>query len=951
MNRRQFRVLYREFLFRMVDLELIAPEGDMTRLLGQFAALLIFISLGCGFLGILFADGRQGAAGALLTAWGSEHSLISTTMLVVGLFAVLSWDSTFPNRRDVMVLAPLPLRARTLFLAKVAAVATALSLTVVTLHVVSGIAWPYALAKRADVRAAPAPAYDAAVPPVEAADLQAVLDRDLAHGNPPGRAVFAPGSTGGATIGVVQHGVRRVFSYGTAKADSIFQIGSITKTFTGLLLAQMVAQDRVGLRGLDEPVRTLLPEGTVRRPIGYEITLLDLATHHSGLPAIPDNISPYDTDVGAHYHAADLYDFLRRHGVARPPYVSFEYSNLNFALLAQALSNQAQTSYADLVREQITGPLGITNTMPSPSPEQKSRLIQGYDSLLRPVGPTVLDVLAGAGALDSTAGDMLRYLDAQLHPERAAADAAFPGSATLAAALNQTHELHADAAPGQRVALAWGYDTEAGIYWHNGATAGYTAYAYFDPRHDTAVVVLFNRLDAVTAFADRLGVHLRQRLVGLPAISLGGVVIPAIGGLPGWLWSLAAYWITMFAAGIFIFCCVLGAQGLAAQLLPRRQFLRLSSTLQMAAFCLFVSVYFLEPSVPAVLDVNPDPRLLAWLPSYWFLGMFQQMSGSLHPALAPLARRAWEASALVVGVTAVAYLLSYLRTLRKIVEEPDIVPAARGAHWLPRFGNALQTAIAQFSIRTLLRSRQHRVILAFYAGIGFALTILFLREPAAEQQLLAVSAAARWQLASIPMMTSSVVLMGFWVIGVRMVFAMPLEIRANWIFRTLPLGGPPECLAASRRALYVMTVAPVFLASSAGFVWIWPWRPAIIHSAALTLLSAIFVELSMHGFLKLPFTCSYQPGKRNLHIQILLCSIGIMVAVNAAVRWERDALENSAQTALMLGILAGAAALARWRASAEARTEVAAVQFDDPIPPLVHALDIHKDGVTVLPAE
>jgi hypothetical protein len=139
----QFRVLYREFLFRMVDLELLAPQGDITKLLGQFAALLAFISSVLA-LGALFFDGRKMSPERLLvTLWGTEHFLIATTMLVVGLFAVLSWDSMFPDRRDVLVLAPLPIRARTLFLAKVAAVATALSLTVVSLHAFAGITWPF----------------------------------------------------------------------------------------------------------------------------------------------------------------------------------------------------------------------------------------------------------------------------------------------------------------------------------------------------------------------------------------------------------------------------------------------------------------------------------------------------------------------------------------------------------------------------------------------------------------------------------------------------------------------------------------------------------------------------------------------------------------------------------------------------------------------------------------
>jgi serine-type D-Ala-D-Ala carboxypeptidase/endopeptidase len=100
---------------------------------------------------------------------------------------------------------------------------------------------------------------------------------------------LAPDTGGGLVIGAIQHGARMIFVYGAAKEDSIFEIGSISKTFTGLILARMVGQQKVTL---DEPVRQLLPEGTVAKPNGPEITLLDLASQHSGLPRMPDNFHP-----------------------------------------------------------------------------------------------------------------------------------------------------------------------------------------------------------------------------------------------------------------------------------------------------------------------------------------------------------------------------------------------------------------------------------------------------------------------------------------------------------------------------------------------------------------------------------------------------------------------------------------------------------------------------------
>lgn len=114
-------------------------------------------------------------------------------------------------------------------------------------------------------------------------------------------------------------------------------------------------------------------------------------------------------------------------------------------------------------------------------------------------------------------------------------------------------------------------------------------------------------------------------------------------GFFGTLKAWPAYWITIFLAGGFFVFTMLAVQGLVTNLLPRQLYLRLSAFLQAAALCLLLSVYFLEPSLesPAALTAPQNQRLLAWLPSYWFLGLFQQLNGSMHPALVPLAKRAW----------------------------------------------------------------------------------------------------------------------------------------------------------------------------------------------------------------------------------------------------------------------------------------------------------------------
>jgi hypothetical protein len=219
----RFGILYREFLFRVVDRELLSPHasGDSHQVFTQIAAVLVFFSAAIS-IPAFDRSPEFSAPIRLFFRWQLEHFLIATTMLAVGLFAVLSWGSMFPDHRDVQVLAPLPIRARTILLAKLAAVATALGLAIVSMHVVAGLVWPMSLNQAAPPVEMPALLRDRAMPPVTVAGLQAVLDHDLDEALDHGW--LAPGSGGGLSIAVSQHGVRRLLTYGTAKPDSIFQI-------------------------------------------------------------------------------------------------------------------------------------------------------------------------------------------------------------------------------------------------------------------------------------------------------------------------------------------------------------------------------------------------------------------------------------------------------------------------------------------------------------------------------------------------------------------------------------------------------------------------------------------------------------------------------------------------------------------------------------------------------
>jgi CubicO group peptidase (beta-lactamase class C family) len=357
-----------------------------------------------------------------------------------------------------------------------------------------------------------------AVPPVALADLKPVLDREFApvldHG------VLFNGGGGGLVIGVLDHGQRRIFAYGTARPDSLLEIDSVTKTFTGLLLAQMVVQGRVNL---NTPLRELLPPGVVAKPNGPEITLLDLVTQHSGLPEFP----PYINVVfGANPRENwDLSKTLAATGIAKPKGAKFLYSSFGFGVLGYALALRAGLSYEQLLQSEITGPLHLKDTVVTLSPDQHHRLIQGHTAAFEPEGSWEFDALGvGMAGLRSTAGDLLTYLQANLHPETLAVGAA-PGSpsATLPAALMLDHRLHGDGPGMAKVAFAWWYSEQAGVYHHDGGAADYTAHVEFNPTKDRAIVVLYNRYEMTPGqipLVHRVAENVDALMSGKPPIAL-----------------------------------------------------------------------------------------------------------------------------------------------------------------------------------------------------------------------------------------------------------------------------------------------------------------------------------------------------------------------------------------------------------------------------------------------
>jgi CubicO group peptidase (beta-lactamase class C family) len=292
----------------------------------------------------------------------------------------------------------------------------------------------------------------------------------------------------GAAVGLVNEKGIQVAAYGRAsetdpappRVDAIFEIGSISKVFTGLLLAQMVERHEVELT---DPVQTLLGESmTVPKRGTREITLADLATQSSGLPRMPNNFRPKDpANPYADYTVEQLAEFVSKYQLSRDPGERYEYSNLGMGLLGHALALKEGTSYEALVRKQICEPLGMSDTCITLDEKQRARLAVGHDAQGNQVANWDLPAMVGAGAIRSTLADMLKFLSANLGLTKTTFDAAVADS----------QAIRFKSGDGSvELGLAWHIQPGKGVVWHNGGTGGYHSLAAIMPEKHAGVVVL-----------------------------------------------------------------------------------------------------------------------------------------------------------------------------------------------------------------------------------------------------------------------------------------------------------------------------------------------------------------------------------------------------------------------------------------------------------------------------
>jgi D-alanyl-D-alanine-carboxypeptidase/D-alanyl-D-alanine-endopeptidase len=294
----------------------------------------------------------------------------------------------------------------------------------------------------------------------------------------------------GIVVGIVTPCGREIYSYGyknlstsqPVDENTVFEIGSIGKTFTTLLFADMVQRQELSFY---DPIEQFLPENvTAPTYDGRSIQLIDLATHTSGLPSLPDNFAPANEyNPYADYTLEQMYTALSETTLKRRIGAAYEYSNFGMGLLGQILALHSGMSYEELVESRITNVLGMPDTRINITPEMQNHLAIGYrDGKQMPLWD--IPTLAGAGALRSTVTDLLTYLEANLGLL----------DSPLYTAMQTTHEPRFPVNASMMVGLGWHIRTEGDlqIIEHHGATGGYWGYAGFVKDKQIGVVILTN---------------------------------------------------------------------------------------------------------------------------------------------------------------------------------------------------------------------------------------------------------------------------------------------------------------------------------------------------------------------------------------------------------------------------------------------------------------------------
>ncbi len=409
-------------------------------------------------------------------------------------------------------------------------------------------------------------------------------------------------------------------------------------------------------------------------------------------------------------------------------------------------------------------------------------------------------------------------------------------------------------------------------------------------------------------FPIRLGTMLTAKIAALAGLwavftvainAVSTVLFPMAvvqnGNLETVVWFTRGHAIAMLAANAFIFLALISAQGLLINLLGWRWFRRVSPYVQIVLIAGLLLMFFSSGSVTRGLGPSQaSAGAMRFFPPAWFIGLYQSELGWTQPVFRELAGQAKLALAFVMAAAALAFALSYKRDVSRsleLFETSSAAPRRIGAAVTSLLDRLLlrtpaERAAFHFVWRTTFRSRSHRGVIAAWAGVGFALVAQ------AIAGLIASGNRTWWQDPRGVLLPVPIVLSLFLLCGLRHAFTLPAELRANWLFQISGHGDAAGYMPGVRKAMALMGMAPLFGLLLPVHAVLWGWKTAVLHVLFGSVVAWLLMDALLARFAKLPFTCSYVPGKANVKGFWPVYVLGFLLYVSFFAKFELWILER-----------------------------------------------------------
>lgn len=454
--------------------------------------------------------------------------------------------------------------------------------------------------------------------------------------------------------------------------------------------------------------------------------------------------------------------------------------------------------------------------------------------------------------------------------------------------------------------------------------------ALFLDRRDHAILTSLP-LNAATIFAAKIAalfVFLSLFIVdveGVPALLYPLVETMGIRGPHVTLLRLCemivAHAVANVGASVFIFLFFVALQGLLINVLSPRALKKASLYVQFLGMIALLMLLYLLPIISNHLPVWQQSRSarIYWLPPLWFLGLYQTLFGSSDIVFHSLAWISLMALGLVTVACAAAYTLNYKRHMQRALDSTMTGPA--GPSWLTEAAmrvmnqsvlrRPLERATFYFVVRTIARSGKHRLYIAAYVGTGLALALFGMVEAlvhSTQGEFIVVITQPREPLLAVPLIISFFVLS-----GMRVVFTIPADLRANWVFELAEDKNRVECLTGARKVM-VVSVTLILVALFPIYAALWGWRLAFMHIAFSLILSLLLLELLLLNFRKIPFTCSYPSGKANITVLGVFYWLAFTTYAYTMATFERWLLQHDLRWIAFFALLLLAfGVIVKWR--------------------------------------